>query len=182
MQQHTDSEANIGESSPLLPTITPTKKRRFHSALLLYFTALDLSVSSLLFGVYVAIHTLGNPAPLYLLAVAVARVVLLAILLLEYLTRWKIPLITTFTSLLFLVITSRWAATIEAWVTLLASFIFSWGELSIYLHAQTSYGGQYWENQFEYIYPEEEVDEEFDLVFPESPSYVFVEPKQCKSS
>jgi hypothetical protein len=96
----------------------------------------------------------------------------------------KVPLITTFFSLLYLVIWSRDATTVEgffllqsAWMLLMFIFVLCWIELSIYIHAQTYIDVDYWNMQLETVpIVSEEYDEEDEYVFPEGASYLNMPP------
>lgn len=118
--------------------------------------------------------------PLDLLLLCLVRCVILLVFVHQHemnvLVKYRAPLLTTFGSLLYLLVRAKFASTIEAFFTLGFQFTFSWAQLIVYFHAMLTHGELYWKNQF--VSPltldEENVEPEFE--FPESSSYVKPNP------
>jgi hypothetical protein len=148
----------------------------------------DLLISFLLYILYIIVNPgyldgfpkLEQMIPLDLLLLAVTRCGLLSLFLQNQ--RWShwavtthIPLLTTIVeivnkvSLAYILIRSKLATTVIAYLILGFQFCFCWLETGCYVHAMLIHGIGYWENQFQILDSEIDcLEDGHDFVFPDS--------------
>ena len=137
------------ETEPLLPSNHP--KIDFYRKIFKRVLFLDLSSSLVMYLIYMLLNPIEKIdfesiiIPLDFLLLCLIRVALQVLFLRSrILVKLKTPVITTFGSILYLLIRSRFAYSVEAWFTLALAFLFAWIECGVYAHAIIIKGQNYW--------------------------------------